>query len=140
MITLDESFFDVHTDFEQMWLPIDEAPEARECQMISSEKLMATIAWNSDEFHVIEVPPKGQKYNANYYSSSVLTKLLKITRQFRNNRQRKLILHADNAGPHAAKSIIEFCAKPDLRAAPHPPYSRTRHRPITFYLVTSRTN
>jgi hypothetical protein len=27
IITLDESFFYMHTDFERMWFPVDEAPE-----------------------------------------------------------------------------------------------------------------
>jgi hypothetical protein len=31
--------------------------------------------------------------------------------------------HADNARPHPAKSSTEFCAKLDLRVAPHPPCS-----------------
>jgi hypothetical protein len=105
-ITLDESFFYIHTDFEHMWLPVDEAPETRERHMISSEKLMVTIAWNLDGFHVIEVLPKGQKLNADYYCSSVPTKLSTIGEQFRNETRRKLILHADNASPHAAMSRI----------------------------------
>jgi hypothetical protein len=46
--------------------------------MISSEKLVVTIAWNPDGFHVIEVLPKRQKFNTDYGCSSVLTKLLKI--------------------------------------------------------------
>jgi hypothetical protein len=37
-ITLDASFFYVHTDFEQRWLLRDEEPETREPHMISSEK------------------------------------------------------------------------------------------------------
>jgi hypothetical protein len=57
-----------------------EAPEARERHMIRSEKLMVTIAWNFDGFRVIEVLRKGQKFDAGYYCSSVLTKLLKIAR------------------------------------------------------------
>jgi hypothetical protein len=52
--------------------------------MISSEKLMVTIAWNPDGLHVIEVLPKGQGFDADYHCSSALTQLLKITRQFRN--------------------------------------------------------
>jgi hypothetical protein len=45
IITLEESFFYIHTDFDQMWLPTDQAPETRERHMISPEKLVVTIAW-----------------------------------------------------------------------------------------------
>jgi hypothetical protein len=79
--------------------------------MISPEELMVTIAWNSAGFHLIEVLPKGHRFNADYGCSSVLTRLSRISRQFRNEARRKLILHADNARPHTPKSSIEFCAK-----------------------------
>jgi hypothetical protein len=91
--------------------------------MISSEKLMVTIEWNSDGFRAIEVLPKGQKCNADYQCSSVLTKLSKIARHMRNQTRRKLILHGDNALPHIAKSRIELCPKLDFRVALHPPHS-----------------
>jgi hypothetical protein len=41
----------------------------------------------------------------------------------RSGTQGKLLLDADNASHYAAKSSIEFCAKPDRRVAPYPPYS-----------------
>jgi hypothetical protein len=84
IITLTESFFYIHTDSGQMWLPRNESPEIRERHMISSEKLTVTIAWNPDGLHGIEVLPKGHEFDVDYHCSSVLTKLSKITRQFRN--------------------------------------------------------
>jgi histone-lysine N-methyltransferase SETMAR len=91
--------------------------------MISSAKLIVTIAWNPNGFHVIEVLPKGQKFNTDYYCSSVLAKPSKIATRFRNETRRKLILPADNAPPHTAKSSIEFWAKLYLKVVPHLPYS-----------------
>jgi hypothetical protein len=91
--------------------------------MISSEKLTVTIAWNPDGFQAIEVLPKGQKFNADSCCLSVLTRLLKRARHFRDETQKELALHADDAHPHPAKSSIKFCAKLDLRVAPHRPYS-----------------
>jgi histone-lysine N-methyltransferase SETMAR len=46
-----------------------------------------------------------------------------MARQFRNETREELILHADIARPHTAKSGIEFCAKLGLKVTPHPPYS-----------------
>jgi hypothetical protein len=76
-----------------------------------------------DGFPVIEVLPKGQKCNTDGYCSSVLTKLSKIARQFSDETRRELLLQADKARAYTAKSSFEFCAKPDLRVAPHPPDS-----------------
>jgi hypothetical protein len=44
IVTLNQFFFYLHTDFEQESLPRDEAPGTRERHMISSERLAAAIA------------------------------------------------------------------------------------------------
>jgi hypothetical protein len=113
----------MYTDCEQIWLPRAEAPETREHQRISSEKLMARVIWNRDRLYVIEALPKGQDFDVGHYCSSVLTRPSKMARQFRNEKRRTLILHADDAHPHTANSSIECCAKLDLRVTPNPPYS-----------------
>jgi hypothetical protein len=77
--------------------------------MVNSERLMVTIAWNPDGFHVIEALPKRQKCNADYDCSSMLTKLSKIAKQFRTETQRQMIVHADNACSHTSKLSIDFC-------------------------------
>jgi hypothetical protein len=92
-------FFDIHIDYEQTWIITDEAPETRERYMASSAKLMITIAWNPDALDGIKLLSKKEKFNADS-SSSVLTGLSKIARQFRSEMRRKLIAHADNAIPH----------------------------------------
>jgi hypothetical protein len=112
-----------HRDFEQMWPPRDEAHKTRKRHMISSEKVMVIITWNPDGFNPIEILPKGQKFSADYYCSSLLTKVLKIARHFRRETRRELIHHADNTRPHDAKSSLQLCAKLARRVAPHLPYS-----------------
>jgi hypothetical protein len=49
--------------------------------MISYEKLTVTIAWDPSGLHVIEILPKGQKFNANNRCASLFTKLSKLTSQ-----------------------------------------------------------
>jgi hypothetical protein len=73
-ITFGESFFYMHTEFEQMSLRRDEAPRTRERHMISSEKLVVMIAWKSYWFHRIEVLPKKHTFDPGYPYSSVLPK------------------------------------------------------------------
>jgi hypothetical protein len=83
-MALDESFFYMHTNSEQMWLPRDKAPETRERHMIGSEKLMVMIVWNPGGFPAIKVFKTGRKSNVDYHCSSVPTKLSKTARQIRN--------------------------------------------------------
>jgi hypothetical protein len=47
--TLGESFFHMHPGFEHVLFPRKEAPESRARQMTISDKLMVTIAGNTDE-------------------------------------------------------------------------------------------
>jgi hypothetical protein len=77
----------MHADFQQMSLPRDQAPETQERRMISPEKLMVTIAWNSHGFRVIELLEKGETLNADYYCSSMITKLSTRARRFRNEHK-----------------------------------------------------
>jgi histone-lysine N-methyltransferase SETMAR len=44
-----------------------------------------------------------------------------------------LIVHADNAKPHTAKSTIEYLQANAMKKAPHPPYSPDL-APSDFYL------
>jgi hypothetical protein len=68
----DDSWFDLSTDYESIWaLSGDTSPE-REIKMINSPKIMLTIVWNPHGFHVIDIFPKGCKFNSNYYISHIL--------------------------------------------------------------------
>jgi hypothetical protein len=74
IVTLDESWFCLDTDHELIWLqPDGEIPE-RERRTIQSEKVMLTIVWNHSGFHLINVVPKGFKFefNASFYVTQIL--------------------------------------------------------------------
>jgi transposase len=123
IVTLDESWFYLATDYDSIWLPPAEAPPTREKKMISSPKLMLTIVWNPHGFHIIDILPKGAKFNSDYYISHILTPLAEIKESIGVESQRKLIVHADNARPHTAKKVEEVLESTGLRNASHPPYS-----------------
>ena len=101
--------------------------------MISSPKLMVTVVWNPHGFHIIDVLPKGTKFNAEYYISHILTPLAGKQKNLGVEPGRKLVIHADNARPHTAKKVSEFIDSAGLRNAPHPPYSPDL-APSDFYL------
>jgi hypothetical protein len=57
VITLDESWFYLSTDHEQIWLQADQEPPERAKHTIQDKKTMVTIAWNPLEFHLVEALP-----------------------------------------------------------------------------------
>jgi hypothetical protein len=72
IVTLDESWFYLHTDHELIWeQPDAEIPE-RECHTVQSQKVMLTIVWNPGTFHLVNILPKRFKFNANYYVTQIL--------------------------------------------------------------------
>jgi hypothetical protein len=40
--------------------------------MIGDRKMIITIIWNQQSFHLIDALPKGQKFNACYYTDMIL--------------------------------------------------------------------
>jgi histone-lysine N-methyltransferase SETMAR len=64
--------------------------------------------------------PKGIKWAGRYYSDNILSQ----TAALRNvGSHRQMTVHADNAGPHVAKCVMEYTDHNSLKRAPHPPYS-----------------
>jgi hypothetical protein len=119
-ITLDESWFYLVTDHEQIWLRPEETPPERAKHTIQDRKIMVTIAWNPLGFHLIQSLPKGCSFNADYYRDNILAALTPL---HPGPDGRQLVLHADNARSHTARKCRTFCAENGLQLAPHPPYS-----------------
>ena len=133
MITLDESWFYFCTDHELIWLAPGETVPERGGHTIQSPKMMVTIAWNTNGFHVLADLPKGVKFNATYYTTEILPHILEWRRTHGTVSTRKLIVHADNARPHTARSSTDFLDANGMKRAPHPSYSADL-TPSDFYL------
>jgi hypothetical protein len=58
IVTLDESWFYLSTDYEFVWLRRNEKVPGRERHTIQSKKFMLTIVWNPLGFHLIKVLEK----------------------------------------------------------------------------------
>jgi histone-lysine N-methyltransferase SETMAR len=82
--------------------------------------MMVTIAWNPLGLHLLDALPKSNKFDTEYYSVNILTEPLPFHPQVDG---RRLVIHADNAKPHAARECRTFCAKNRLCLAVHPLYS-----------------
>jgi histone-lysine N-methyltransferase SETMAR len=101
--------------------------------MVQSEKVMLTIVWNPSGLHVIDVLPKGTKFNAGHNVSNVLSPLAIWRRTQMRRSTRKLIVHADNARPHTATIISSFMEQNGMERTIHPAYSPDL-APSDFYL------
>ena len=130
IVTLDECWFYLHEDHSVQWLPPGEKPAVRERITVQTPKMMLTIVWNTEGFHVVEILPKGAKFNADYFCNSILRALVPDDGDW---GQRKMVIHADNARPHTALRTLAFMAENSMKPAPHPPYSPDL-APSDFYL------
>jgi hypothetical protein len=75
IVTLDESWPYLSTDYEFVWLPRDEKVPEREQHTIQLKKFVLTIVWNPRRFDLIKVLEKSRKFNAGYYIAEILEPL-----------------------------------------------------------------
>jgi hypothetical protein len=102
------------------WLPPGEKPAVRERLTAKTPKIMLTIVWNTEGFHVVEIIPKGAKFDADYFCHSILRALVPDDGDV---GRRKMVIHADTSRPHTALRTRPFMAENAIKPAPHPPYS-----------------
>jgi transposase len=63
--------------------------------------------------------PKGIKWTGRYCSDH----FFQIAALRDGGTHRKMIVHADNGGPHVAKCVTEYMDHNSMKRTPHPPYS-----------------
>ena len=88
----------------------------------SAGKILASIFWAQDAILLIDYLPKGQNFNAEYYSS-LLVQLKDILKEKRRGKVNKgvLFLH-DNAPAHRALATQKKLAYLGFHCLDHPPY------------------
>jgi histone-lysine N-methyltransferase SETMAR len=123
IVTLDELWLYLSTDHELIWLPHGEKVPERERHTVQSKKFMPTIVWNPRQFHLMNVLPKGCKFNSSHYITEILSPLSEWRSADAHGRTRKLIVHADNARPHVFRQTIDYLERNGMKRALHPPYS-----------------
>jgi hypothetical protein len=108
IVTLDESWFCLHTNHELIWAQPDAEIPEKERYTVQSRKVVLTIFWNPGGFHLVNILPKGFKFNASYYVTQIFYPLSKWRRTQVGRTNRQLIAHADNVRPHTAKMTSQF--------------------------------
>jgi histone-lysine N-methyltransferase SETMAR len=94
--------------------------------------MVVTIVWNPTRFYRIVAPPKGIKFNADYYISHILPPLAEWRRSQVGGSDRRLHLHANNVRPHTAKKVTEFPTGNGMKRTALPQYSPDL-APCDFY-------
>jgi hypothetical protein len=97
---------------------------ARVRYIISTPKVLITIFWSRLGFAVIDALPAGKKFTARYFCDNIVPQIAEQRlSDARQNRDRKFVVHMDNATLHRAK-LAKLCFKTlRLREAEHLPYS-----------------
>jgi histone-lysine N-methyltransferase SETMAR len=134
VITLDESWFYLSTDYEQIWLPYGKNPPERERKLISSTKIMIAIVWRASGILLIKMLPKGRKFKCQYMIDDILKPLCERLNVSRDPSSRKFVIHFDNAKPHNGKIVQEYFKANRLRRAPHPAFPPDV-APTNFFLL-----
>jgi hypothetical protein len=91
--------------------------------MIQSPKFILIIAWNPSGFHVVDVLPKEQKLNTEYYTSVILQPFVAWRQAQVIGPERKFIIHADDPKHRTAKVRLTFFEQNSLKMALYPLYS-----------------
>jgi hypothetical protein len=118
-LTLDESWFDLSTDYALACPQKGEAPPETENHMIQAKKRIVITVWNPLGFHVVNALPKTQILNATYDIEHILQPIVRIHRE----SEEATFIHADNARRHIARQSEIFCENNSFRRTSHPPHS-----------------
>jgi hypothetical protein len=103
LVTLDESWFYLHTDHERIWLAPGETSPDREGHTIQSPIFMLTIVWGDTGLHVIKLLPKGGSFNACDYTTEILSEIVCWRNEEPGTAGQKLIVHSDDARPYGER-------------------------------------
>jgi hypothetical protein len=108
IVTLDESWFYLSTDYEFVWLLRGEKVPEKERHTIQSKTFMLTIVWSLRWFYLIKYLEKDRKFDANYYVAEILESLSQWRSIKAAGNEQKWLVHADNARPHTAKLSAQY--------------------------------
>ena len=117
-------FVTPHKQKNMVWMAEDDPRPTILKPGFRSRKRMFTIFFNTKGPVIIDIMPEGATITANYYTNTILTKLVReIDQQRPKTRGSRILLHQDNASAHKAKLTQDFLQEKGLHLLPHAPYS-----------------
>ena len=130
VITADESWMYAYNPTRKQqsctWLEAGEPRHPKVRREMSTKKLMLVAFWDAHGVMHREFVPQGRAVNARLYRD-ILRRMRETVRRCRRdlwrNRHHQFWLQHDNAAPHRANIVCNFCDQTSMKIVPHPPYS-----------------
>lgn len=122
--TGDESWFCYIYQSSEMFArsPLDVVPRTR--QTIAAKKILMTLFLTGRRLIVLDVMPKGSKFNQLYFVEKILPDLTRAKSSFTRRMPGSTFwVHMDNSMCHNGAKITSEFEKHHLARMPHPPYS-----------------
>jgi histone-lysine N-methyltransferase SETMAR len=123
LFTGDESWLLEAYHVETMWTLCPENVDQVQKASHITKKTMANVFFNETGLH-IDILPRNQKMDAEYFSEYIIPSLVSIyCPTARSCRQRKCVVHFDNAPTHSSKVVTDKLDEQHLKRMPHPAYN-----------------
>jgi histone-lysine N-methyltransferase SETMAR len=95
---------------------------------------MLSVFFNGTGQFLIDILPEGMKMDTDYFADNNIDKMARLCYpQGRRQRERKVMLHFDNATIHCTDTVRDRMAAADLEGMKHQPYSPDL-APFDFFL------
>ena len=123
IITGDEAWFFFDNPSDGQWSKSPSEVRRNVNRTVKSQKVMVTIFWSVNGFHVIEVLPEGHTFDSEYFISLVKMLKKRIFPPKSKRWSKKIYLHLDNAPVHRSRATTTTAQKIGFCMLRHPPYS-----------------
>ena len=124
IMTGDESWFLYRYQPTHQWVLHGENPQDIVSKKNYDRKIMVSIYVTKTGKYFIDILPKGMRFNSLYFCETILPQLANFAfPKGKKKRERKWILHFDNAPCHKSKLSMQTLASFPFEILENPPYS-----------------
>ena len=124
IMTGDESWFYLKYQSSYMYAASRDKVEYRTSMEISTEKIMVTMFFNGNSLLCLDLLPKKNKFNQQYFIDYIIPEIQLNTDEIEDEPNLKnMKIHMDNCKIHKGKLITQKLNDLKVKSIPHPPYS-----------------
>ena len=139
LVTGDQSWFFLSYPHKGKWCTPEEESPQEVSQACNWNKIMVTILWSVNGFHVVNAKPTSVRFNSSYMCDIILPELLEKKHEFMcNPNENPIYIHLDNCRVHNSKKTNCFFISKNILRVIHPPYSPDI-APSDFFLFFSQS-
>lgn len=117
----------------KQWTAKDEPAPKKTKTVSSTEKVMATVFWDSHGIVFINYLKKGETITAEYYASLINKLKTEIMKKRPHFMKKKVLFHQDNVPLHTSTVAMAKIHELQFELIDHPPYSPDL-APSNFFL------